>query len=321
MFVIISLLLLICYIFYRYFFPSVYNIDSKGKFVLISGCDTGFGHETAIQLDRRGFHVLAGVFLDANISLLESKLSSRATVFHLDITKQDNINAVYELVRTKTQVLHALVNNAGVSSGGYIDWMSMECFRRLMDVNFFGHVAMTKQFLPLLLAKKDSRIVNMSSMCGFINFPGASTYSASKHALEAFADCLRREMFPWNLRVSLIEPGAMSTGMVQTVENDLRKFWTQGTVDARERWGDEFFNQSLLLTLNSPTVKYAENPMKVVRAIEHAVSSSKPRIRYRPGWQSSCLFFPLSLLPAWLLDKIISLTFSQQPIGVKHQIN
>ena len=186
-------------------FPTIYtntgrpseNINSHGKYIFISGCDTGIGHTLAIRLDRLGFNVIASVLNSNYIVILQSKLSSRSTVFHLDITKQDQIDTVYHLVKTKTDTLYALVNNAGIIVHGCIDWTSMETIREVMNVNFFGHVAMTKTFLPLLLTKSKCRIVNVGSATGFFTFPNTSAYSASKHALNAFTDCLRREMAPW----------------------------------------------------------------------------------------------------------------------------
>ncbi|CAF3940330.1 unnamed protein product [Adineta steineri] len=192
------ILLWIIYRVYQYYFPTP-NIDPNGKYVLISGCDTGFGYQLAIELDHKGFHVLAGVYLQDNIISLQNKLSFNATVFQLDITNQNSIDTAFDIVTKKTKVLHALVNNAGLATGGHIDWISMQTMRKIMNVNYFGHVAMTKKFLPLLIAKRDSRVINMSSMCGYISLPGSSAYCASKYALESFSDCLRREMASWGL--------------------------------------------------------------------------------------------------------------------------
>ncbi|CAF4433160.1 unnamed protein product, partial [Adineta steineri] len=144
------------------FYPTP-DIDPRNKYVLISGCDSGFGHGLAIELDKQGFNVLAGVYSSNSKDSLGQILSSRATIFQLDITRQEDIDAAYELVSNKTKVLHALVNNAGIGAGGYIDWISLDFMRRMMDVNFFGHVAMTKKFLPLLIVRRDSRVVNIST--------------------------------------------------------------------------------------------------------------------------------------------------------------
>ncbi|CAF5141022.1 unnamed protein product, partial [Rotaria sp. Silwood1] len=195
-------LIIIFYVTYRlyeHFFPAP-DINSKGKYVLISGCDTGFGHGLALELDKQGFNVLAGVYLPENVDSLKTKLSSKATVFRLDITKQQDINDAFELVKEKTNVLHALVNNAGIGAGGFIDWITLESMHKIMNVNFFGHVAMTKKFLPLLIAKRDCRVINICSVMGFITPPCMSAYCASKYAFESFSDCLRREMTPWGLR-------------------------------------------------------------------------------------------------------------------------
>ncbi|CAF4940049.1 unnamed protein product, partial [Rotaria magnacalcarata] len=162
------IIIYVSYRLYQHFNPTP-NISPNGKYILISGCDTGFGHGSAIELDKQGFN----------------ELSSRATVLRLDITKQEDIDTAFELVKEKTQVLHGLVNNAGISISGYVDWMSKESLHKVMDVNFFGHVAMTKKFLPLLIAKRDSRVVNICSAAGYIATPAMSAYSASKYALES----------------------------------------------------------------------------------------------------------------------------------------
>ena len=134
----------VSYRLYQQFFPAP-NIDSHGKYVLISGCDSGFGHGLAIELDKQGFDVFAGVYNPNMIDSLTQRLSSRATVFSLDITRQQDIETAYDLVKQKTNTLHALVNNAGIAFSGYIDWTSVESMRSVMNVNFFGHVAMTKK--------------------------------------------------------------------------------------------------------------------------------------------------------------------------------
>ncbi|CAF1176927.1 unnamed protein product [Rotaria sordida] len=300
--------IIIIYIFYRlyqHFFPTP-SINPDGKYVLISGCDTGFGHSLAIELDKQGFNVLAGVFVPDNITSLKNKLSSKATVFHLDITKQEDIDDAFQLVKEKTKVLHGLVNNAGISVSGYIDWMSIEVMRKVMDVNYFGHVAMTKKFLPLLIAKRDARVINICSIAGYLAPASVSAYCASKYALESFSDCLRREMVPWGLRVSIIEPGFMRTSILEEVNKSFSEFWNQLPRDVQDRWGEDFVKARLAASRASLFLNHAEDPMKVVRALQHAVTNTFPHIRYRPGWQSSLVFFPLSTLPAWCVDWFFS---------------
>jgi NAD(P)-dependent dehydrogenase (short-subunit alcohol dehydrogenase family) len=290
--------------------------------VLISGCDTGFGHGLAIELDKQGFHVFAGVYNANTKDSLTKELSSRAIVFPLDITRQQDIDSAFHLVKQKTNTLHALVNNAGIIISGFIDWVSVDSMRNLMDVNFFGHVAMTKTFLPLLITKRDSRVVNVCSVAGFISGASSSAYSASKYALESFSDCLRREMAIWGLRVSIIEPGIMRTPIIEKHDYSMHDTRTKLSDDIRQRWGDAFFKEQLEKTKANILLKYAENPIKVVRALQHAVISTAPRIRYRPGWQSSFVFFPLSMVPAWLADLFFEKTrgLSVLPLGIEKQL-
>ena len=315
----IMFLLLACYLIYRRFSSSA-KITPHGKYVLISGCDSGFGQRLAIELDRQGYHVLAGVFIPNSVISLTAKLSTNASIFRLDITKPDDIETAYDLVTSKTKSLHALVNNAGIATGGFIDWTPLEVMRQVMEVNFFGHVAMTKKFLPLLIVKRDSRVVNTSSMCGFISLPGSGAYCSFKYALESFSDCLRREMHPWGLHVSVVEPGTMQTTMTEGMKPALRKVWVDLPTDVQERWGEPFFQRLYQFVMNSVFIRYAESPDKAIRALEDAICSTTPQIRYRPGWQSSCVFFPFVNLPVWLVDKMFAIGFRAYPAGIKHQL-
>ncbi|CAF4937120.1 unnamed protein product [Rotaria sp. Silwood1] len=182
----------------------------------------------------------------------------------------------------------------------------MDDMHKVMDVNYFGHVAMTKKFLPLLIAKRDSRIVNICSVAGYLAFPGASAYCGSKYALESFSDCLRREMVPWGLHVSIIEPGAMRTPMIESIPKSFSEFSSTIPSDAQKRWGVDFLKLYHDNLVKSPIYKYAEDPMKVIRALQHAVMNTVPRIRYRPGWQSSLVFYPISNLPTCIVDWLLN---------------
>ncbi|CAF3162431.1 unnamed protein product [Rotaria socialis] len=319
--IVLLLILYIGYRLYQYLYPSP-DINPRGKYVLISGCDTGFGHTLAIELDKKGFNVFATVYNDENEALLKSKLSSNATVFCLDITKPTQIEAAYKIVRDKTDTLHALVNNAGIDQDSLIDWITLDFMRKMMEVNFFGHVAMTKTFLPLLIAKRDSRVINLCSVAGYLAAPSMSSYCASKFAFESFSDCLRREMHPWGLHVSIIEPGYMRTPIIEGHVEVMRKIWDSLPTDTKDRWGKDYFNNLLERRNNNLFIHFAENPIRVVQSIQHAVINTKPSIRYRPGWQSSFIFFPLSMIPAWSTDIMMDKLRGRSviPAGVSKQL-
>ncbi|CAF1416057.1 unnamed protein product [Adineta steineri] len=296
---------IISYVSYRIYRStlSTPNIDSHGKYVLISGCDTGFGYQLAIELDKQGFNILAGVYSRDNILSLHNKLSFNATVFHLDITNQNSIDTAFDIVTKKTKVLHALINNAGINDGYFIDWTSIDTMRKVMNVNFFGHVAMTKMFLSLLIAKRDSRVINMGSMCGYISLPGSSAYCASKYALESFSDCLRREMASWGLH-----------------KKKIRNSWNHLSTGNQQRYGDYFLNNTILQSINSGIVISAENPDIVIQATQHAVSNTKPFIRYRPGWQSKMFFLVSQLFPSDIMDSFLTMGPTLIPDAVHKQL-
>ena len=320
--IIISLLIFyISYRLYQYFYPSV-DIDVRDKYVLISGCDTGFGHLLAIELDKQGFNVFASIYNKDNETSMKNELSSRAIVFCLDITQQEQVDAAYRIVKDKTNTLHALVNNAGIDQDNLIDWLTLDFMKNMMEVNYFGHVSMTKTFLPLLIAKSGSRVVNVCSVAGYLAAPSMSSYCASKFALESFSDCLRREMYPWGLHVSIIEPSYMRTPIISGHVQTMRKIWNELSFDVKERWGEHYFNDLIGKRNNSLLISLAENPIKVVQSIQHAVSNTAPRIRYRPGWQSNWLVFPISMIPTWMTDVIIEKVRGKTviPAGVNKQL-
>jgi short-subunit dehydrogenase len=132
-----------------------------------------------------------------------------------------------------------------------------------------------------------------------------SAYSESKYALESFSDCLRRELIPWGLRVSIIEPGFIRTLTIEGSHKSYEDFWLTFSKDVQARWGEEFLKEQYNNRATDIFIKYAEDPMKVVRALQHAVMNTKPYIRYRPGWQSNLIFFPLSMIPTWIIDLIM----------------
>ncbi|CAF1597958.1 unnamed protein product [Didymodactylos carnosus] len=112
-------------------------------------------------------------------------------------------------------------------------------------------------------------------------------------------------MFPWKLHVSLIESGYMKTPLIKPPYKSFEDYWSRFSQDAQERWGRDYLQEKFNQANDNILFKHAEDPMKVVRALEHAVINTKPQIRYNPGWQATFIFYPLSLLPAWLLNLIV----------------
>ncbi|KXS21276.1 NAD(P)-binding protein [Gonapodya prolifera JEL478] len=204
-----------------------------GSAVVVTGCDTGFGHQTALSLAKDGFRVYAGCLTDKGIKSLTDAAASRGideksiVTFKLDVTKEEDAKRCWELVDKEEGGLYALVNNAGIGDGGFFESMEMGRFEQVFQVNTFGAVRMSRWLLPSLrkYSKQNptlppSRIVNITSAAGRIGAPAMSAYCGSKFALEAISDCLRRELKLQGHRVdvAVIEPFFAKTPIVDILD-------------------------------------------------------------------------------------------------------
>lgn len=161
-----------------------------GSYVLITGCDSGFGRQTAIRLASQGFLVLAGCLQEENARSLAT-VSSNIDAFVCDVTiEKDREACMARVERLGKGKLCAVVNNAGISDGYIAEWTDLSVYRRVMDINFFAAVAFTQACLPHLRATK-GRVVNLSSAAGFFPNYGMAAYTASKHAIAGTRDVAR----------------------------------------------------------------------------------------------------------------------------------
>ena len=187
--------------------------------VVVTGCSTGIGLATCTLLARRGYRVVAGVRSDADADRLRAVAPDHIEPVHLDVTSDDDIQSLADLLADGRGVA-ALVNNAGIAVPGPVELLLTDDWRRQFEVNVFGTVAVTRALLPRLLESR-GRIVNVSSISGFVAPPMLAPYTASKHAVEAFSDALRRELSSTGVRVVVVQPGDVVTPI-----------WTKGRTDA-----------------------------------------------------------------------------------------
>jgi len=283
------------------FFPAPL-IDSKGKWVLITGCDTGFGNMLCKRLDAAGFNVVACCLTEQGIRDVTQMSSDRVVCVQVDITKEADVRKAAEVVRSRTDQLHAVVNNAGINQGSLVEWTSMDQYRRVTEVNYLGGVCVTKTMLPFIMKSK-GRIVNITSIAGVIASPGLSAYCGAKHAFEAFTNGLRREVTPWGVSVHCVNPGFMRTPIVTTIETENKRLWDNLSPEVKKRWGEEFYKD--LTTRMHDVTKGAEDPKLCIDALVHAIHSSRPKDKYWPGFQASYVLGPVSMLPHKWIDFIM----------------
>jgi len=191
--------------------------------ILITGCDSGFGRMTAIALAKRGYRVFAGCLTETARTEIASLGYPKLKPFQLDVTKREDIDGAALLIEKECpEGLFALVNNAGIQEGYLFDWNDISVIRRVMEVNFFGVVEMTKVLLPSIIKGK-GRVVNIASMAGFMPLYGATAYTSSKHAVVGFSKTLKLELQPFGVDVIYICPGFTKTDIVTNSKSYIQK--------------------------------------------------------------------------------------------------
>ena len=183
------------------------------KSILITGASTGIGRNLAETLAEKGYHVYAGARKDKDLAELDA--IENITAVKLDVTKQDQIDAVVEQIKSDGGGLWGLVNNAGVGGGGPVVETPIDDQDFVYTVNVHGVYRTTKAFAPLVIESK-GRIITTGSIAGVLAGPGWSAYSGSKHWIEAFTDALAGEMEPLGVSVSVVEPGNYKSNIRRT---------------------------------------------------------------------------------------------------------
>ncbi|WP_159881736.1 SDR family oxidoreductase [Paenibacillus puerhi] len=270
-------------------------MSREQKVALVTGASSGFGLLTSVALAHKGFRVMATLRNPASSEPLMERarrdgVEGRIETAVLDVTEPAAIEAVIGDVRSRYGRIDVLVNNAGFAVGGFIEDVPMEAFRRQLETNVFGLMAVTKAVLPMMRERGGGCIINIGSMSGRFAFPGYGAYAVSKFAVEGFSESLRLEMKPFGVHVVLLEPGAYRTAI-----------WQKGfdTIHAPEASA----YRSLLERTLRITRKSAENapdPQEVADRIVQIVGLRKPRFRYPLGKGSSLALFTRAVVPwAW----------------------
>ncbi len=272
--------------------------------VLVTGASTGIGRATALRLDSAGWRVFAGVRKEADAEALRAAGSERLTPVTIDVTDPAQIAAAAEQIGTALggAGLDGLVNNAGVAIPSPLETMPIEDFRRQVEVNLTGQVAVTQALLPQIRAAK-GRIVFISSIGGRIAFPFTGAYHAAKFGVEAVGDTFRQELRGWGISVSIVEPGSIDTPI-----------WDRGNAAADEigeRAGDS--HESLYgkaieryRKVVKDTAERGIPPEKVATAIEHALSASRPRARYLVGLDAKIQARVKIVIPTPVWDRVVA---------------
>ncbi|KAF3706005.1 Estradiol 17-beta-dehydrogenase 2 [Channa argus] len=304
--------------------PELLPVQSRA--VLITGCDSGFGHALAILLSDMRVKVFAGV-LDVNgagAQQLRERGSENLQVLQLDVTDSSQIETArrYICAQVGDAGLWGLVNNAGIFHCPVeAELHPLFVYRRFMEVNFLGAVTMCQVFLPLLRRSR-GRIVNVSSLAGDVPMPSLAAYGSSKAALKVFSEVLRLELLVWGVKVTLIQPAGFRTNIFGNKDDRSRyrdEIFSGISSEARQDYGDEYIS-SLLSRLSKMSQQVTEDLCPVVDNMCHALLSVHPRSVYTPGKFGWLLPFLHRCCPTAVFDLIsmrMLISTDCEPVGLK----
>lgn len=240
------------------------------KSIIVTGASSGIGKATSYRLANAGYRVYGLARSYAKLAEMAGELSNFVPI-EFDVTKPDKFDQVLDPIINASGALFGLVNNAGYVEPGAIEDLSMESTRAQFETNFFGLVGITKKVLPALMAQKEGRIVNVSSMGGTVSLPMIGMYCATKHALEAFTEALRMELWNTGIKVASINPGVIKTNIHLVTDEKVSQLKNSRFSKTYEKY------------LQRDKIPHGLPASIVADAIYDAVSSPRPKYRYLLG--------------------------------------
>lgn len=266
--------------------------------VLITGATAGIGRATAIALAKEGHHVIAtGRRVDALETL---KREAKLDVLRLDVTSKESVDAAMEEIATLTNGhgVDILINNAGYGLPGPVTEIGDDELRAQYETNVFGLMRITRAVVPDMIQRRSGRIINVGSIGGLVTFPFFGAYNSTKYAIESLSDALRVELGAFGIEVALVEPGPIKTEFSAVSLDGITRVARAGSPFA------EVYARADAIAAESDRI--AGKPEDVVRAIRHAVTARRPRVRYVVPRVASFGIALLRLLPTRMLDALLA---------------
>ncbi|WFU06880.1 oxidoreductase (plasmid) [Rhizobium sp. CB3171] len=265
-------------------------IDNRKKTALVTGASSGMGKDIAKRLIADGFRVyVAARSVDKMIDL--EKIGARA--LQMDISDDDEIQAVVSAILMESGGVDVLVNNAGFGLYGPVEDIPLDEARYQFEVNVFGPARLTQLLLPAMRQRGSGTIVNITSMGGKIYTLLGAWYHATKHALEGWSDSLRLELAPFGINVVIVEPGLTETGFGDVVADGLLKRSGAGAYAT--------VSQAVAKTTRA-TYGHGRgtDPKVIADVVSTAASARRPRTRYVAGKYAK----PMIAIRKWFGDRM-----------------
>ena len=244
---------------------------------LITGCSSGLGYETALMLARNGFHTFATMRNTKKSDSLEEIIKKERldlNIRELDVNDDTSIEKTINCIKSEANRIDVLINNAGYGLVGFFEDLTLDEIRNQFETNFFGVLNITKKIIPIMRSQKSGTIINVSSGAGQVGFPGISAYVSTKFAIEGFSESLMYELFPYGIKVVIIEPGVIKTNFFRNCivsEHSMKKS------SPYSRSLDKFQRNVELMQ------EHATSPIDVAKVIMQVLGNNEPKQRYIVG--------------------------------------
>uniref|UniRef100_A0A0K0FNK4 3 beta-hydroxysteroid dehydrogenase dhs-16 (inferred by orthology to a C. elegans protein) n=1 Tax=Strongyloides venezuelensis TaxID=75913 RepID=A0A0K0FNK4_STRVS len=325
LYIIIFLIIIFYYLIKRYYIENVLLNDVEGKFVFVTGCDSGFGRLLVNELLKNNINVIAGCYTEVGKKDLAEECSDPKIylgslyIVDLDVTKIESVQNAYRYIENlmdeKKTTLWSVVNNAGANIvKGPIEWYTVEDFKMHIDINLMGPIRVCQTFIPLL-KKSKGRFVTMISCSGRIHGFFLGPYTTSKFGLRGYMDSLRLDLQPFGITVHVLEPGAFKTPLTEDkfLADRIEKAFNSLSDETKDDYGSSFKNNLIVNWQKGVDIAASSNLYLVVNNYIHAITSAKPRHRYLCGYDAWFLFLPLSMLPSHIQDKMLYFLYTCHP--------
>jgi NAD(P)-dependent dehydrogenase (short-subunit alcohol dehydrogenase family) len=262
------------------------NEEGIGQSVLVTGASSGIGRATALAFVAAGYRVFG-------TSRRDRPDGDGIKMLRLDVRSDESVAHCMAEVRDRGVHLDVLVNNAGIEHLGIAEETTLEEAHAVFETNFFGVVRMTNAVLPDMRERRRGRIINVGSAAAWVGEPGEAFYSASKRAIAGYTEAVRHEVWPLGIEVSLVEPGAFRTGVIDAAST------SEGTIPDYEGVRD-----AARRTLRDSLQKGGD-PSTVAKRIVDVARTHAPLLRYGVGAEARWLPFLRVLLPQGAFDLLL----------------
>ncbi|GAB6140098.1 SDR family oxidoreductase [Methylosoma difficile] len=271
------------------------------KTILITGCSTGIGYTTAVELKKRGHFVIATARKADDVARLAQE---GFTALPLDLTDSNSIRAAVEAALSLADgKIDALFNNGAYGQPGAVEDLSRAALREQFETNFFGTHELTNLLIPIMRRQGHGRIIYNSSILGLVAMTYRGAYNASKFALEGLADTLRLELHNTGIHICLVEPGPILSDFRKNAMAQYAK-----NIDASRSFHKETYQaMEARLQKEGPAAPFTLPATAVAEKVIHAVEARKPKSRYYVTFPTYLFAYLKRILPTSWLDALVRL--------------